>query len=84
MTAATSPSPLLSAAEEPAIGARLPLLLTIPEVADILRTSPKAVYCMASEGKLPGLVKVGRRTLVRRGELLRSLGIGRGSSGDNR
>jgi len=64
--------------------AALPLLLTVAEVAEILRTSKKAVYCAADRGSLPGAVRVGRRLLVRRRELLESLGIGRGSSGDTR
>jgi excisionase family DNA binding protein len=62
----------------------LPMLLTISEAAALLRTTTKAVYSMADRGKLPGVVKVGRRTLVRRADLLRSLGIGRGSSTEER
>src|SRR5262245_58279586 len=46
------------------------LLLTTDEVADILRTSRKAVYVMAARGFLPGVVRVGRRVLIRRDELL--------------
>ena len=48
----------------------MPLLLTVPEVADVLRTSPKAVYSMAERGQLPGVVRLGRRLLIRRSDLL--------------
>ncbi len=50
-----------------------PLFLTVPEVADLLRTTPKAVYLMIDRGKLPGVRRVGRRVLVKRAELLDSL-----------
>ena len=42
----------------------------VPEVADVLRTSPKAIYSMAERGQLPGVVRIGRRLLVKRAELL--------------
>jgi excisionase family DNA binding protein len=47
-----------------------PLLLTVDEVADLLRTTRKGVYAMAERGQLPGVRRVGRRLLVRRSELL--------------
>jgi excisionase family DNA binding protein len=40
-----------------------PQLLLIPEVADLLRTTPKAIYAMIARGLLP-VVRVGRRVLV--------------------
>ena len=49
------------------------LLLTVREAAALLRTTPKAIYHRAERGRLPGLVHDGRRVLVRRQELLRSL-----------
>jgi len=45
-------------------------LLLVSEVAAILRTSPKAVYAMIERGLLPGVVRIGRRVLVRRDDLL--------------
>jgi excisionase family DNA binding protein len=48
----------------------LPSLLTIAEVATVLRTSRKAVYAMAERARLPGVTRVGRRLLVRRDDLL--------------
>ena len=52
----------------------LPILLTVPEVAELLRTSRKAIYAMVERGLLPGVVRVGRRVLVRSAELVNSLG----------
>jgi excisionase family DNA binding protein len=59
--------------------ARVPLLLTVEETAEILRTSKGAIYDMAERGKLPGAVHIGRRLLVRRADLLGFV-AGRGSS----
>ncbi|KYF70799.1 helix-turn-helix domain-containing protein [Sorangium cellulosum] len=51
----------------------LPLLLTADEVATLLRTTRKAVYAMAERAALPGAVRIGRRLLVHRDDLLRWL-----------
>jgi excisionase family DNA binding protein len=51
-------------------GNPLPLLLTIDEVAGLLRTSRKAVYAIAERVQLPGITRIGRRLLVRRDDLL--------------
>ena len=48
----------------------LPSLLTVPEVAELLRTSCKAIHAMNGRGQLPGVVRVGRRVLVRVDELV--------------
>lgn len=48
----------------------IPVLLTVPEVAKVLCTSPKAIYAMAGRGQLPGLTRLGRRILVRRQALV--------------
>jgi excisionase family DNA binding protein len=48
----------------------LPQLLTVAETATLLRTSPKAVYTMIERGLLPGVIRIGRRVLLRRVELL--------------
>ena len=48
----------------------LPLLLTFEEVAALLRTTPKAIYAMAQRRQLPGVLRIGRRMLVRRDDLL--------------
>jgi excisionase family DNA binding protein len=48
----------------------LPGLLTVDETASLLRTSRKAIYTMAERAQLPGVTRIGRRLLVRSGELL--------------
>jgi excisionase family DNA binding protein len=47
-----------------------PLLLTIGEVAELLRTTRKAVYVMIARNRLPGVTRLGRRVLVRSDLLL--------------
>ena len=50
-------------------------LLTAREAAELLRTGRKAVYTMAERNQLPGVMRVGRRLLIRRDELLSWLGL---------
>ena len=57
-------SSLLERVETPSV------LLTPGEVALLLRTSRKAVYSLIERGALPGVVRIGRRVLVRRRDLL--------------
>ena len=47
-----------------------PALLTCGEVAQLLRTSKKAIWAMAERKQLPGVVRIGRRLLFRQDELL--------------
>jgi excisionase family DNA binding protein len=47
-----------------------PMLLTPTEVAGLLRTSRKAIYSMVERAQLPGVVRIGRRVLVREDSLL--------------
>ena len=47
-----------------------PVLLTSTEVAELLRTSRKAIYTMVERAQLPGVVRIGRRVLVREDALL--------------
>lgn len=62
---------LESSSSEPARRAQaLPILLTIDDVARVLRTSRGAVYAMAARGQLPGLTRIGRRVLIRADALL--------------
>lgn len=52
---------------------RMPVLLTPTEVAELLRTSRKAIYAMVERAQLPGVVRIGRRppgVLVREDTLL--------------
>ena len=48
----------------------LPHLFTTTEVADVLRTTSKATYAMIARGQLPGVIRIGRRVLVRADELI--------------
>ncbi len=41
----------------------LPTLLTVPEVAEALRTSAPSVYNMIHRGQIPGIVRLGRKVL---------------------
>lgn len=50
-----------------------PEFLTVGEAAELLRTTPGAIRARAGRGQLPGLVRDGRRLLVRRAALLRAL-----------
>ena len=73
--APSAPSPV--AVVDPS---QLPYLLTLDEVAGLLRTTRRAVYARAERGLLPGIVYDGRRVLVRRDVLLRSLSERRAGS----
>ena len=54
--------------------ANLPALLTVDEVADVLRTTRKGIYSQVERAQLPGVVRLGRRLLVREDALLDWLG----------
>ena len=48
----------------------VPSLLTATEVAELLRTTKKAVYAMVERLQLPGVTRIGRRVLIREDALL--------------
>ncbi len=48
----------------------LPIFLTPDEVADLLRTSRKAIYVKVERRQLPGVTRLGRRVLIRTTTLL--------------
>ena len=58
----------------------LPELLQPDELAEALRTTRKAVYAMAQRGQIPGAIRIGRRLLFRRSEVVRWLGESRAPS----
>jgi excisionase family DNA binding protein len=48
----------------------VPVLLTVGEAAELLRTTPRAIYVMVERRQLPGLIRIGRRVLFRADDLL--------------
>lgn len=52
----------------------LPILLTCGEVAELLRTTRKAVYAMVERGQVPGVIRIGRRVLFQQQTLVDWLG----------
>lgn len=54
--------------------------MTVAEVADLLRTTPAAIYARIERGLLPGVVKDGRRRLVEREILIEWLAKRRATS----
>ena len=52
----------------------LPPLLTSNEVANLLRTSRKAVYALVERRQIPGVIRLGRRVLFRQDALIDWLG----------
>ena len=48
----------------------LPLLLTVDDAADLLRTTRRAIYAMLERRQLPGVIRIRRHVLIRSAELL--------------
>jgi excisionase family DNA binding protein len=51
-------------------GSALPILLTVDDAAQLLRTTDRAIYAMIERHQLPGIVRIGRRVLFRSADLL--------------
>ena len=51
----------------------MPRLMTVDEVAELLRTTRKAVYAKIDRGQLPGMIRLSRRILFDAGVLRRWL-----------
>ncbi len=48
----------------------LPMLLTVADAADLLRTTKRAIYAMIERRQLPGVIRISRRILLRTDDLL--------------
>lgn len=48
----------------------MPMLLTVDDAADLLRTTRRAVYAMLERRQLPGVIRIRRRVLIRSADLL--------------
>jgi len=48
----------------------LPVLLTVDEAAELLRTTRRAIYVMIERRQLPGVIRIRRRVLLRADDLL--------------
>ena len=70
-------SPRSSTSDE---SSTFPRLLTVDEVADLLRTTRKAVYGLVYRGALPGVIRLQRRLLIDQATLLQFLRESRGVS----
>jgi excisionase family DNA binding protein len=62
--------------------ATLPVLLTVDEAADLLRTTRRAIYAMVERHQLPGVIRIRRRVLLRADDLLHWLDQKRASSSE--
>ena len=48
----------------------MPMLLTVDDAANLLRTTRRAIYAMLERRQLPGVIRLRRRVLIRSAELL--------------
>jgi excisionase family DNA binding protein len=48
----------------------LPMLFTVGDAAELLRTTRRAVYALVERKQLPGIIRIRRRVLFRTDDLL--------------
>ena len=51
-------------------GDAMPLLLTVDDAADLLRTTRHPIYAMLERRQIPGVIRIRRLILIRSAELL--------------
>ncbi len=73
MTQDTNATTAVGAAEND-----IPTVLTVEEVAELLRVDRKTVYELIRRGELPGVRRIGRTIRVHRETVLRWLAEGQG------
>jgi excisionase family DNA binding protein len=56
--------------ERPDDVSAMPMLLTVDDAANLLRTTRRAIYAMLERRQLPGVIRIRRRVLIRSAELL--------------
>jgi len=56
--------------ERSANGDEMPMLFTVDDAADLLRTTRRAIYAMLERRQLPGVIRIRRRVLIRSADLL--------------
>lgn len=57
----------------------MPAVLTVEEVAELMRVDRKTAYAAIAEGGIPGVRRIGRCIRISRDELLRWLAEGQGN-----
>jgi len=67
---ATRTARLAARSADAAATREFPVLLTVDDAADLLRTTSRAIYVMVDRRQLPGVTRIGRRLLLRADDLL--------------
>ena len=68
-----SPSPdkvEIQTTPQKTVATDLPMVMTVDEVASMLRLNRKTVYEMISKGQIPGVVRTGRKIRISRQAVL--------------